>query len=221
MRSGLAYSRRLWLVAHSLGSVSGVWLRVGKRSDGRRNSSQSGNGTGGGSPTVSPFVERGAAAVAVEAVGGGGLPRRTSQPRRRNNSAPRERFPPFVFSLPHLSGFIAHSQNNHKRSTFSTISKKTWQPAALFFFFLFLFFLFSFPFILLSFLFLLYYFSFLFAFRLFRFSFRFSFFVFSFFLSSHFCNRSGGGRGLAFLHSFPSFPLCRLVVLSIIKRPGA
>lgn len=30
MRSGLAYSRRLWLVAHSLGSVGGVLLRMGQ-----------------------------------------------------------------------------------------------------------------------------------------------------------------------------------------------
>lgn len=28
MRSGLAYSRRLWLVAHSLGSVGSVWWRL-------------------------------------------------------------------------------------------------------------------------------------------------------------------------------------------------
>lgn len=30
IRSGLAYSRRLWLVAYSLGSVGGVWLRTGQ-----------------------------------------------------------------------------------------------------------------------------------------------------------------------------------------------
>lgn len=30
MRSWLAYSRRLWLVAHSLGSVGGVWWRRGQ-----------------------------------------------------------------------------------------------------------------------------------------------------------------------------------------------
>lgn len=113
----LAYSRRLWLVAHSLGLwavFGGGWV---KRSDGRRNSAQSGNGTGRGLPTVSPFVERGVVAVDVEAVGGGGLPRRTSQPGRRNNSEPRERFPPFVFLLPPLSGlycaFTKQSQNKH------------------------------------------------------------------------------------------------------------
>lgn len=124
MCSWLAHSRRLWFVAHSLG----LWAVFGcgwvKYSDGRRNSSQSGNGTGGGLPTVSPSVKRGAAAVAVEAVEGGGLPRRTSQPRRRNNSEPRERFPQFVFSLPHLSGFISHSQNNHKTNTIPTIFKR-------------------------------------------------------------------------------------------------
>lgn len=177
----------MWLILWGLWAVFGCgWV---KRSDGRRNSSQSDNGT------VSPFVERGAAAVAVEAVGGGGLPRRTSQPRRRNNSAPREHFPPFVFPLPPLSGFIAHSQNNHKLSTF----RKLWQPAALFFFFLF----FLFPFLLLSFLlsFLLYYFSFRLSFRFS--SFPFLLFRFSFFLSSHFCNRSGSGRGLALFSSFP------------------
>lgn len=79
MCSWLAYSRWLWLVAHSLGSVGGVWLRLGQilgraaqlvaewQRDGRRVA----NG-------LAPFVERGAAAIAVEAVGGGGLPRRTS-----------------------------------------------------------------------------------------------------------------------------------------------
>ena len=75
-------------------------------------------------------------------------------------------------------------------------------PVPLFFFFLF----FLIPFLLFSFLlsflfsFLLYYFSFRLSFRLsFRFSsFPFLLFRFSFFLSLHFCNRSGGGKGLAF-----------------------
>lgn len=30
MRSGLAHSRRLWLVAYSLGAVGGVWWRLGQ-----------------------------------------------------------------------------------------------------------------------------------------------------------------------------------------------
>ena len=124
----------LWLILWGLWAVFGCgWV---KRSDGRRNSSQSGNGTGRGSPTVSHSVERGAAAVAVEAVRGGGLPRRTSQPRRRNNSEPRERFPPFVFSLPHLSGlyctFTKQSQNKHNPSTFLKVRHSiyiTYTPA--------------------------------------------------------------------------------------------
>lgn len=236
----------MWLILWGLWAVFGH--RRGKRTDGRRNSSQSGNGTGRGLPTVSPFVERGAAAVAVEAVGGGGLPRRTSQPRRRNNSAPRERFPPFVFPLPHLSGFIAHSQNNHGTNTIPAHFKSAAEyiynlharriynilheraiiyiilhahpraPVPLFFFFLF----FLIPFLLLSFLlsFLLYSFSFRLSFRFS--SFPFLLFRFSFFLSSHFCNSSGGGKGLAFPHSSPLFPPClSLFALSIIKRPGA
>ena len=195
MCSWLAYSRRLWLVAHSLGLCAVFGCGWVKRSDGRRNSSQSGNGTGGGLLTVSPFVERGAAAVAVEAVGGGGLPRRTSQPRRRNNSAPREYFPPFVFFLPHLSGLYCTFTKTTTNVAHFKQFKKTRQPAVLFFFFLFLFFLFSFPFILLSFLFLLYYFSFLFAFRLFRFAFRFSFLFFLFFSPRIFATVQAAARG--------------------------
>lgn len=183
-----------------------------KRSDGRRNSSQSGNETDRGLPTVSPSVERGAAAVAVEAVGGGGLHRRTSQLGRRNSSEPRERFPPFVFPLPPLSGFIAHSQSKHKTNT---ISKKV-GAARHFFFFLFFFSLSLFFF----YLFFFFYITFLF-FSLFIFSVSLFLFSFFFFLSSHFCNRSGGGRGLAFPPLSPlCFPSCRLFVLSIIKRLG-
>ena len=197
---------------------------MGKRSDGRRNSSQSGNGTGRGSPTVSPSVERGAAAVAVEAVGGGGLPRRTSQPRRRNNSDPGERFPPFVSPLPPLSGlycaFTRQPQNKHNPNNF----KKTRQsiyiiytpaefiiyytsalllfiltrtpPRARASFFLFSFFIFSFLFPFYPFIFSFSFILLFFSFRFSSFPFRFSFFffVFSFFLSSYFCNTQVAAR---------------------------
>lgn len=189
----------MWLILWGLWAVfGGGWVKC---LNGRRNSSQSGNGTDGGLPTVSPFVERGAAAVAVEAVGGGGLHRRTSQPRRRNNSALRERFPPFVFSLPHLSGFIAHSQNKHNPSTFLKVRQSiyiTYTPAEFIIyytsalllyyltrtpprarasFFLFSFFSYSFS----SFI-----FSFIFSFILLFFSFVFSLFVVSFSFVSFF-----------------------------------
>lgn len=191
-----------------------------KRSDGRRNSSQSGNGTGKGLQTVSPFVERGAAAVAVEAVGGGGLPRRTSQPRRRNNSAPREHFSPFVFSFPHLSGFIAHSQNNQNVARFQQFQKRG--SPRLFFSFFFFYFFFSLS-LLFFYLFFFFYITFLF-FSLFVFSvslfvFLFYFFFFSLLAFLQLFRRRQRVSLSPFL--FPSFPLCRLFALSIIKRPGA
>lgn len=199
MCSGLAYSRRLWLVAHSLGAVSGVWLRLGQTArTGGGTWQRMANATGRGSPTVSPSVERGAAAFAVEAVGGGGLPRRTSQPRRRNNSALGKRFPPFVFSLPPLSD----------------TASPLFFLVLLFFVFLLLF---SFSFILLSFLFLLYYFSFLFAFRLFFSLFVFLFYFF-FFSLSHFLQPFRRRQGVSLS---PLVPLSLLGSAFHNKRPGA
>lgn len=174
-----------------------------------------------------PSVERGAAAVAVEAVGGGGLHRRTSQPRRRNNSAPREHFPPFVFPLPPLSGlyctFTKQSQNKHNPSTFLKVRQSiyiTYTPAEfiiyytsalllyyltrtpprarLFFSFFFFYFFFSLS-LLFFYLFFFFYITFLF-FSFFFFSVSLFVFLFYFFFFSiiHFCIRPGGGKGLAF-----------------------
>lgn len=203
------------------------------------------NATGRGSPTVSPSVERGAAAFDVEAVGGGGLPRRTSQPRRRNNSASRERFPPFVFSLPPLSSLYytftkqsrtKHNFNNfkkngaeyiynlHARRIYNILHERaiiilsyTHTPARPCLFFSFFFF-FYFLFFFYLFFYLFFYNPFLFV-CLFAFRrFLFFCFVFLFFSPFIFCNSSGGGKGLAFP---PPSPSCRLFVLSIIKCPGA
>ena len=206
----------MWFILWGLWAVFGCG-RV-KRSDGRRNSSQSGNKTGRGSPTVSRPVERGAAAVAVEAVGGGGLPRRTSQPRRRNNSAPREHFPPFVFSLPPLIGLYCtvtkQPRNKHNPDNFQKARQSIYitytlaefiiyytsalylyyltrtPPRARASFFLFYFFIFSFLFPFYSFIFSFSFILLFFSFRFSSFPFRFSFFffIFSFFLFSLFCN---------------------------------
>lgn len=193
----------MWLILCGLWAVFGCG--AGKCTDGRRNSSQSGNGTDRGSPTVLPSVERGSAAVAIEAVGGGGLPRRTSQPRRRNNSAPREHFSPFVFSLPNLSGLYCiitkQSQTKHVFNNFKKPGHNiyiTYTPAEFIIyytsalllyyltrtpprarasFFLFSFFSISFS----SFI-----FSFIFSFILLFFSFVFSLFVVSFSFVSFF-----------------------------------
>lgn len=205
MRSGLAYSRRLWLVAHSLGSVGGVWLRLGQMLGLAAELVAEWQRYGQRLANCLPSVERGAAAVAVEVVGGGGLHRRTSQPRRRNNSDPGEYFPPFVFSLPPLSGlycaFTKQSRNKHNSSTFLKVRQSiyiTYTPAEFIIyytsalllyyltrtpprarasFFLFSFFSYSFS----SFI-----FSFIFSFILLFFSFVFSLFVVSFSFVSFF-----------------------------------
>lgn len=170
---------------------------------------------------------------------GGGLPRRTSQPRRRNNSDPGEHFPPFVLPLPSLSClcctnlarfqqfqknsaeyiYILHARRIynilHERAII--ISSYTHTPArpclffSFFFFFCFLFFFYLFFYL---FFYITFLFVYLFAFR----RFLFFCFVFLFFSPRIFCNRSGGGKGLAFP---PLSPSCWLFVLSIIKRPGA
>lgn len=180
----------MWLILWGLWAMFGCgWV---KRSDGRRNSSQSSNGTGRGSPTFSPFVERGAVAFAVEAVGGGGLPRRTSQPRRRNNSAPPGTLPavrlsssPFKRSLLHINKTVTKQT---QRPCLLGVDKcpplcpPLCPPRPLFFFFLFFIFSFLFPFysFIFSFSFILLFFSFRFS----SFPFRFSFFFFSFFFFS-------------------------------------
>ena len=210
----------LWLILWGLWAVfCGGW---GKRSDGRRNSSQSGNGTGRGSPTVSPFVERGAAAVAVEAVGGGGLPRRTSQPRRRNNSAPpgtltavRLFSSPFKRSLLHihktitkrtqfqqsLKGAAEYIYNLHARRIYNILHERaiiilsyTHTPARPPLFFSFFFF-FYFLFFFYLFFYLFFYITFLFV-CLFAFRrFLFFCFVFLFFSTSIFATIQAAARG--------------------------
>lgn len=186
----------MWLILWGCGRVNartggGTWQRMAIT-------------RGRGSPVVSPSVERGAAAFAVEAVGGGGLPRRTSQPRRRNNSDPGEHFPPFVFSLPPLSDlyrvFTKRPQfrqslksaaeyiyNLHARRIYNILHERAIiilsythtpaRPCLFFSFFFFLLFLFFFYLFFYLFFYVPFLFVCLFAFR--RFLFFFSFFFFS------------------------------------------
>ena len=230
MRTGLAYSRRLWLVAHSLGSVGGVLWRMGQT-------------LGRAAEFVAEYhqdVQRVANGIAICRTWGGcrccrsGRRRRTASLNISTQAAEQLRTPgtlpavrlfssPFKRSLLHihktitkqtqfqqsLKGAAEYIYNLHARRIYNILHERaiiilsythTPERPPLFFSF---FFFFLFPFLLLSFLlsFLLYYFSFRLSFRFS--SFPFLLFRFSFFLYLNFCNHSGGGKGLAFPHYFP------------------
>lgn len=178
-----------------------------KHSDGRRNSSQSGNGTGRGLPSVPRplsnvgrlplLLKRSEAAdcIAEHLSPGGGTTPHPGNTSRRSS-----------FLFPPLSGFIAHSQNNHGTNT-APVSTRVDKcpplcpplcPPRLFFSFFFFYFFFSLS-LLFFYLFFFFYITFLF-FSFFFFSVSLFVFLFYFFFFSiiHFCIRPGGGKGLAF-----------------------
>ena len=245
MRTGLAYSRRLWVVAHSLGSVGGVLWRMGQT-------------LGRAAEFVAEYhqdVQRVANGIAICRTWGGcrccrsGRRRRTASLNISTQAAEQLRTPgtlpavrlfssPFKRSLLHihktitkqtqfqqsLKGAAEYIYNLHARRIYNILHERAiiilsythTQARPPLFFSFFFFFLFLFFFYL--FFYLFFYITFLFV-CLFAFR-RFLFFCFVFLFSlPQFLQPFRRRQGVSLS---PLLPLCSpLFVLSIIKCPRA